>query len=353
VGSVNRRWWSGLLACTLGASSVRAEPGTTLSVRLVLDGCEQLDERETRRAFQAEIGARLSDEAGPLVTEARAACTDSRVELSIVDPLTRKRVRRRIDLSSTAPRGRERLVALAMAELLVASWAELEVNPNPRVEPEGPSPPTAATRAARGVLADRRQALASASEASRRPSRAETPPNEPPKPPVYDLSRVRNFRILAVVSARAFFAREGMLWGGGLRLGEERFRMVSWTLDSLIESGKLRGPSRAYLVDSATFGGTVAYFWRSRRVTARMGAGLRLGLIHSTVAAPQESAGRSSIGPWGWPQLVTSLSLFPGRGFAMELGAEVGYAVLAVSPGTNTGLNGTWYSAHLGMGFMP
>jgi len=97
----------------------------------------------------------------------------------------------------------------------------------------------------------------------------------------------------------------------------------------------------------------VAFFWRSRRVTARMGAGLRLGLIHSTVAAPQEGAGQSSIGPWGWPQLVMSLTLFPGRGFAMELGAEAGYAVLAVSPGTNTGLNGTWYSAHLGIGFMP
>jgi hypothetical protein len=51
--------------------------------------------------------------------------------------------------------------------------------------------------------------------------------------------------------------------------------------------------------------------------------------------------------------LVTSLSLFPGRSVAMELGAEAGYAVLAVSPGTNTGLNGPWYSAQLGFGFMP
>jgi hypothetical protein len=351
VGGVSWRWWACFLACTLGASSVRAEPSSALSVRLVLEGCENLDEREMRRAFQAEIGARLGDEEGPLVIVASAACDDSHVELRVIDPLTRKGVRRRIDLSSAAPRGRERLVALALAELLVASWAELEVNPNPKVEPEGPSPPPDATQAARGLVSDRRRALAP--EPSERLSRAETPPQEPPKPPFYDLSKVRNFRILAVVSARAFFAREGMLWGGGLRLGEERFRMVSWTLDSLVESGSLHGQSRSFLVDSATFGGTVAFFARSRRVTARIGAGLRLGLVHSTVAADQQGAGTSTIGPWGWPQLVMSLSVFPGRSFALEIGAEAGYAVLAVSPGTNKGLNGPWYSAQVGLGFMP
>jgi hypothetical protein len=240
-----------------------------------------------------------------------------------------------------------------MAELLVASWAELEVNPNPKVEPEGPNPPNDATQAARGLVTDRRRALAPDSGPSQRPSRAETPPIETPKPQEDDLSRVRNFRILAVASLRGFFARDGRLWGGGLRIGEERFRMVSWTLDSLVESGKLRGASRAYLLDSATFGGTVAFFWRSRRVTARMGAGLRLGLVNSTVAAAQPGAGKSTIGPWGWPQLVASLSLFPGHSVAMELGVEAGYAVLAVSPGTNSGLNGTWYSAQVGIGFMP
>ena len=49
----------------------------------------------------------------------------------------------------------------------------------------------------------------------------------------------RAFRIIGVFSVRSFFTHSGALWGGGLRVAEERFKTVGWTLDALVESGEV------------------------------------------------------------------------------------------------------------------
>ncbi|MGC4092848.1 MAG: hypothetical protein QM756_34185 [Polyangiaceae bacterium] len=67
-------------------------------------------------------------------------CNGSKVVVEVHDPLSRKIVQRRFDFGPAASRARGRLVALAAAELVLASWAELAVLPAPRVEPEGPPP---------------------------------------------------------------------------------------------------------------------------------------------------------------------------------------------------------------------
>jgi hypothetical protein len=370
-------WWrwlryrhrmQGLLGSAAGVLLVVAstaaygQTSAALTVHLDLESCPDMSHREVRRAFQAEIGARLTDELGPLVTTASAACEESRVTLSVMDPITRKAVRRTIDLGAGVPHGRERLVALAMTELLVATWAELEANPLPRVQPEGPAPPAELTQAARMVVRERsplrpaeqsepeHASSASGHNPAGLPNSAEVPPSEPPRPPKeFDLSRERNFRILVMGSTRAFFDKGGALWGGGLRVGEERFRIVSWALDSLVESGRLD----QYAVDSASFGGTVAFFWRTRRVTARLGAGVRLGMIRSNPAADSV---HSDVGFWGWPLLATSFTVFPPL-LAIELNCEAGYAILPLSSGVttvqNAGVRGSWFGAQVGFGFLP
>ena len=59
-------------------------------------------------------------------------CHDHDAELRVQDPLSRKIVTRHINVGAAAPNARARLIAIATSELVLASWSELETNPDPR-----------------------------------------------------------------------------------------------------------------------------------------------------------------------------------------------------------------------------
>ena len=80
----------------------------------------------------------------------------------MIDPTTGKSLARTVALTEAAPNGRARLLALAVAELVVASWSELQSNPQPRAPPATPLAPYAAREAARAAVADRSLELAAA-----------------------------------------------------------------------------------------------------------------------------------------------------------------------------------------------
>lgn len=65
-------------------------------------------------------------------------------------------------LTETAPSGRARLLALAVAELVAASWSELQSNPQPRAPPATPLAPYGAREAARAAVAEQSLELAAA-----------------------------------------------------------------------------------------------------------------------------------------------------------------------------------------------
>ena len=77
-----------------------------------------------------------------------------------MDPTTGKSLARTVALTEAAPSGRGRLLALAVAELVVASWSELQSNPQPRAPSATPLAPYAAREAARAAVADRSLELA-------------------------------------------------------------------------------------------------------------------------------------------------------------------------------------------------
>ncbi len=301
---------------------------------IALDTCDELNEADVRRITAAELGARPTTEPGLDVTVVNVTCTGARVTIRVHDPLSRKNVRRSFDLELSDPRARDRLVSLAATELVLASWAELQASPKLRVEPEGPKPPPATVHAAQRIAQERvpyvPKIITWADE--------ETPAD-------------RMFRIVGLVSTRSFFGHGGALWGGGVRVGEERFRFVGWSADLLVERGTLSGPDGPYDVFTTTLGGGLFAALQTRFVTARLGAGLRLGTASATLRG-DPSAG-SALVPWGWPLGGAQLSFRLASSLVLDLAGEGGYAVLPLGDNAEHSLSGGWYSLQAGLGFVP
>lgn len=324
---------------------------------LKLESCSRLDEAAVRRIFAADLGTPIASEPNSNVTDVTIRCEGARVIVRVRDPLSRKVLERSFDSTSFGDRGEARLVAIAASELVMASWAELAANPAPEVEPEGPAPAAQTIETARAVVRKHRPvenldspagttsntiAASQSPENPAPPSDPETPyvPAErkrPPAPP--DKSRVGTpvLRIVAIGSMRAFFNGSGELWGGGARIGEERFRIASWAVDALVESGTL-GSSK---VTTATVGGLLQTFFDFRPITLRAGVGLRAGLVTGDDGA--------YFGTFGWPLATTSVSLFAGH-LVFDMGGELGYGILPLSGRAEPSVRGFWGSAQLGAG---
>jgi hypothetical protein len=338
-----------------------------LRVNVELRNCNELSQPEVRRVLSAELSAHLAEERSSDVTRIIIECNGPRAVLRVGDPLSRKVVQRTIDLGSAEPKARGRLLALATAELVVASWTELETNPNPRVEPAGPRPPAKVRAAARKVVQKRAQRKVSALSPAP-PSRAQVPPAEPqrkwesvepyderwPDPQnwgIEDPAPITAFRIMGVASARSFFNHEGALWGGGLRIAQERFKRVGWALDALAERGEVQTNIARYQVDTATIGAGINVYYRWKVLVGRVGAGVRMGVAGAQSNDP-EGATNSVVAPWGWPLGSLGFGVYGRSGIVVDLTGEAGYVVLPVTAGTPA-LSGPWFSVQVGVGVIP
>jgi hypothetical protein len=302
-------------------------------VMLELSHCDELEETEVRRIVAAELGARAANIAGQDVTQITVRCEGTRVAIHVEDPLSRKAVQRSFDIGLSDPRARARLVAIAATELVLASWVELETNRHPHVEPTGAEASPAAKKAAREIAKD---LLTEAYEPKiRNWYETETPKN-------------RMLRLVPLFSARSFFDYKGTLWGGGVRIGEERFRFLSWAADVLLESGTIQGTDTDYQVTTGTLGATLFAYAHSGYLTGRIGAGLRTGFAGSTPLRGGGPGGTSSLVPWGWPLGAASVTLLLARGFGLDLSGEGGYVVLPARGGGAT-LSGFWVSGQIGI----
>jgi hypothetical protein len=208
------------------------------------------------------------------------------------------------------------------------------------VEPEGPKPAPSKQGAVKRSI----------------DSFFETEQYEPEARPWYSVEAPpeRHFRILAVGSMRTLFAQPATLWGGGVRLGEERFRSASWATDFLFENGTVRTDrGLQYDIQSFTVGAMLFAYVRSGSLTAGIGGGVRAGLVTSSAVTPGAPAGSSAFAPWGWPLGAVSMSVALGGGVVFDASAEVGYVVLPVPNPTDPGIHSGWFGAQLGLGLMP
>jgi hypothetical protein len=299
-------------------------------VNVTLEGCANLDPAEVERIFSAELGSANPGVSDPTVTEVTITCEAARVVIRVKDPLSRKTVQRSFDTSTFDPKATPRLIALAATELVLASWAELYSNPQPTVEPEGPKPTPDEATAVRRTLRE----LAFFREEP-----------EPPTPARdSEEAEVRVMRVLGLFSLRGFPRDDSMLVGGGLRLGEERFRLVGWSLDTLIERGNLVAHAGETITKSRatswTVGGALlAYYSYKQFVTVRLGVGLRAGAVF---------ADKPRVAPWGWP-LGVSVITFRSQSFVLDFSGEGGYVAFPASGGE---VSGFWLSGQIGMGMV-
>ncbi len=355
--------------CALVVPSV-ALAQADLRVNVEIRNCAELPQPEVRRVLAAELSARLAEDRSPDVTRIVIECQGPRAVLRVGDPLSRKVVQRSIDLGSSAPQARGRLVALATAELVVASWSELESNPTPKVEPAGPRPPPQVAAAARRVISKRappkprpppppapaRTELIPVAEQPPRepaPKRRDEPPYDErwPDPHAWGLddpSEDPRLRVVAMASLRSFFTHEGALWGGGLRAGQERFNTVGWTLDALAETGEIKTELARFRVNTATLGAGIHLYGRSNWFVVRVGAGIRLGLARTQAVDPR-AAPNSALAPWGWPLGSLGFSVRGKRGPMLEISTEAGYVVLPVAVAAPP-VKGPWFGLQGGFG---
>jgi hypothetical protein len=358
-----RGWLRGAtLAAAILALAEPVSAESKVGVDLEIRECPFLDAKEVRRVVHAELRVEPTPEPALDPTQVLAVCGGDRLQIQVVDPISRKLLRRNFALRDRAHPGLSRLVGIAAAELVLASWAELAFNPDPEVEPEGPAPQPELVRTAR-TLAEARPARAreraEARRASRsaRPARVETPPLAPlvPEEPELDLGRIPEdtpqLRILALASRRSFFTHDGALWGGGARVGAEPLPHTSWSVDMLFEAGEFSRTEGNFTVDTWTVGAQLYLFQRLNVVTLRLGGGLRAGLIASS---PEGGGGGTrTVAPWGWPLLAASLSVQMPKSFAIELSSEASYVSLPLSSGSNAyTVRGTWFSAQFGLGYV-
>jgi hypothetical protein len=336
------------------------------ALRVLLENCSGFRDVEVERVLAMELTSDRRLESGNREpTFIIVACSGNQVRLEVHDLLTRKTLQRSFDFGSAIAAARARLIALAAAELVLASWAELAFLPKPQIEPEGDPPnPEAARAAAERVERSRLQAARGASEPIPRPKapilllgRDENEAREERGPRGerivygdYSWERFPSRTVLylaALASARTFTDGKGTLLGSGIRLLSDAYPLSAWSVDALLESGTLHPnrETRAH-VESFTLGTTLGWpFELGPNLVLRAGGGLRAGLTHA------RSGGRSANAPviWGWPLLTAGAAVHLGRA-SVELSTEAGYGGLPLGP-VAPSLQGVWLGAQLGFGF--
>jgi hypothetical protein len=313
------------LACViLWASPARADHPL---VQLDIDTCVDASRDEIRRVVSVELGALFSDAAGADRTHASVGCDGTVAVLRVDDPITGKSLSRTVDVGGAIPRARARLVALAVVELISASWTELDTNPQPQVPPSGPAPSAEARRAA----------LASVRVQTDRWARS-------------------RYHLSLLAGGLKFFAKTDVLAGAELRVARDRVEPLGWMIDAQAH----RGSEMTSLgqVDTDVLGAGVAavvhHAWSGS--TVHVGGGVRGGGARlSGVPNPMASVrGDRFWAPWVGPFALGSLELVVAERFTIETMIEGGYVVSPVG-GLVSGLrevavDGAWLQVHVGVG---
>ena len=96
-----------------------------------VDPCVPVELDQFHRVLAIELGTSIEysadvNQKGGLTT-IRLSCRDGGIELHLEDELTHKSMTRVVDIARIEPAARSRLLALAVAEFVVASWVELRV----------------------------------------------------------------------------------------------------------------------------------------------------------------------------------------------------------------------------------
>jgi len=310
-----RRLLSSCTACTVlvAGSSAAAQTGPDPrppAIELHAGACPELPRDDLARLVHTQVRADVVDAAARPGETPRVdvACDAQAATIAVRDPLTRKSLSRAIAVDAYTGGARTRLVALAIAELVEASWAELETNPTPAAPPAGPPPPAEAVEAARDVLHQDRH----------------EPPSMrwPRRPPLH--------RVAPFFGVRWFPASTDPRFGAGVRYGRDDEGLISWEVDAMIESTDVDHALGRVSVLASSLGGAVEGSRRFHGAYLRSGVGLRGGVARLEGQPARGAIGGAVFGPWIAPTLASHGTVPFTRRLALDVGTEIGYVVLPV-----------------------
>lgn len=211
------------------------------------------------------------------------------VELRIEDPFTGKTLRRVVDLLSAPAERRSRLLAVAITELVSASWLELTANPEPEVPPlEKMKLPQEQQLIRRNVLQQKFMELGLVAEVHR------------------------------------FVSLHQPLFGGGLRFERVSGENFFWGGGAAMSSTKVpRSAGDIHLLLS-TFEFVLGLQQRVDFVRLQVAVGARLGAVLASAEAQKSDrvAGGSAISPWGGPLLRAGAAFDFLYNFSLRLDVE-------------------------------
>jgi hypothetical protein len=285
------------------------EPSFTSLLRIELqsDGVGRVSVVDASQPAARDPATPVADHALAVIRLEDACAANGAVGIAVDDAATDKSVRRTVELGAVPAQARARVLALATAELLRASWAEL-------ILPDAPPPRAPVPVEVRAATTERLKRVTGAADSPR----GEHGPS--PSSDVAD-SRARE-RLLVIVSPEArFFFRE-RLGLGGARIGPS------------IPLGSRTG-LRLRLHGSAAYGnGTVNESGFSAWVVtsgAALTAGGRLG------SAALELGPHAEVG-WGWRRLDAT------DGAAGDAAMDGALATVSLVVSGRVHLGGAWWS---------
>lgn len=265
-------------------------------VSIDIVGCDPALAREAQRIAAIELRATLVDAApDATVTKVTAACRGTLAALAVVDPTTGKSLERTVALTEAAATGRARLLALAVAELVAASWSELQTNPQPRAPAATPLAPYAVRESARVAVADRSLEFAVA----------------------FDMHRL---------------ASGDYLYGGGVRAAVWLSPLLLARFDAVADYGELgRDTGRVAVIMPSVSAALGVSRWLGAHLRPALSLGLRGGYVRMNgIADGQTATAARQQGAWLGPELALQVSAWPRARVHPIVGVAAGAHLLGV-----------------------
>jgi hypothetical protein len=272
--------------------------------------------------LELELGANLVPQETATdheTTRVSVRCAEGAIVLHVDDPVTGKALERRLALAAMPEHGRARLLALAIAELISASWIELEADPAPVVSPDVTASPQL-----RAVVRD-------------------------------SLDEHHIGWELGLAGSTRAFVGQGVAIGGGLQ-GEAQ--LPSWLtlgIDLLADrhsTDVMQGTAEATTL-SAGAAALVRDRFGALAVEAGIGGRMGMAVLAGHPFADQNLRGQTLVGAWGGPLACVHTHYAFGR-VAIATMVETGWALLPITGRVNGGpavrVAGGWLGVTLALG---
>lgn len=289
-------------------------------VNTYVDACVPIDIEQFHRVLAIELGTSIEYSPGaakaPDGAMVRVTCNDSGVVLLLDDNLTHKSMQRQVELPQLEVSARTRLLALTVAEFVVASWVELHLAQAPGLPSAGPPLPPAAAQAVKQAV------------------KTHLPE---PEPGEGERSRYETTWQLGVSFDPIMFTRgTDYVPQGSLRL--EQHPSLHLVINVVLTLGHADWPvsypssmliGRAALTTTSARAG-LAYREELGSFDLTAGLGVRVGVVHMAGQTLfPELLGKTRYFPWAGPVLTLGGAVRAGEHVRLLLELEVGYATLA------------------------